>query len=245
MWYHRGMVYCISDIHGHYELFCRLLDRLKFGGGDRMYVLGDIVGKGRESIRLAKLLFSLPGVCCIAGNHEYDMLKRFRALTEQTGDFERALDGLRGDFEDGHLLDAETVEGFDSLPYYIETEAFRSRTDASCLCGRLRGSSWCMTVVSRTQTFCRGRGSVCCTVTLPRAILRAGMRYYSIRGRTACGGAGEPRTVARYTSTRECTLAAFWAVWRRRPAAAHTCVRFSLSFIAGEAITRIDTWGRA
>ena len=122
VWYHRSMVYCISDIHGHYELFCRLLDRLKFGGGDRMYVLGDIVGKGRESIRLAKLLFSLPGVYCIAGNHEYDMLKRFRALTEQTGDFERALDGLRGDFEDGHLLDAETVEGFDSLPYYIETE---------------------------------------------------------------------------------------------------------------------------
>ena len=122
VWYDRGMVYCISDIHGHYELFCRLLDKLKFGGGDRMYVLGDIVGKGAESIRLAKLLFSLDGVFCIAGNHEYDMLKRFRALTEQTGDFEEALDILRCDFEDGHLLDAETVEGFDSLPFYIETD---------------------------------------------------------------------------------------------------------------------------
>ena len=122
MWYDRGMVYCISDIHGHYELFCRLLDKLKFGGGDRMYVLGDIVGKGAESIRLAKLLFSLDGVFCLAGNHEYDMLKRFRALTEQTGDFEEALDILRCDFEDGHLLDAETVEEFDSLPFYIETD---------------------------------------------------------------------------------------------------------------------------
>ena len=122
VWYDWGMVYCISDIHGHYELFCRLLDKLKFGGGDRMYVLGDIVGKGAESIRLAKLLFSLDGVFCIAGNHEYDMLKRFRALTEQTGDFEAALDILRCDFEDGHLLDAETVEGFDSLPFEIETD---------------------------------------------------------------------------------------------------------------------------
>ena len=89
VWYNRGMVYCISDIHGHYELFCRLLDKLKFGGGDRMYVLGDIVGKGAESIRLAKLLFSLDGVFCIAGNHEYDMLIAFSRVDGTDG-------GLRG-----------------------------------------------------------------------------------------------------------------------------------------------------
>ena len=28
------MDYCVSDIHGHYDLFCRLLDKVKFCGGD-------------------------------------------------------------------------------------------------------------------------------------------------------------------------------------------------------------------
>ena len=62
------MDYCISDIHGHYDLFCRLLDKIKFGGGDKLYVLGDMIDKGPDSVRLAKLLFSMPNVCCIAGN---------------------------------------------------------------------------------------------------------------------------------------------------------------------------------
>ena len=78
------MDYCISDIHGYYDLFCRMLDKIRFGGGDKLYVLGDIIDKGPDSIRLAKLLFSMPNVCCIAGNHEYDFLKYYRALMKQT-----------------------------------------------------------------------------------------------------------------------------------------------------------------
>ena len=69
------MVYCISDIHGYYDLFCRLLDKIGFSNKDKLYVLGDFVDKGPDSIRLAKLLFSMPNVYCIAGNHEYDFLK--------------------------------------------------------------------------------------------------------------------------------------------------------------------------
>ena len=33
VWYNRYMDYCISDIHGYYDLFCRLMDKIKFGGG--------------------------------------------------------------------------------------------------------------------------------------------------------------------------------------------------------------------
>lgn len=62
------MDYCISDIHGYYDLFCRLLEKIKFSGADKLYVLGDMIDKGPDSIRLAKLLFSMPNVFCIAGN---------------------------------------------------------------------------------------------------------------------------------------------------------------------------------
>ena len=118
------MDYCISDIHGYYDLVCRLLDKIKFSGKDKLYVLGDIIDKGPESIRLAKLLFSMPNVYCIAGNHEYDFLKYYRALMRQTENYDWVLEKLRGYFTDGRLLDWETVDRFDFLPFYVETDDF-------------------------------------------------------------------------------------------------------------------------
>lgn len=118
------MEYCISDIHGYYDLFCRLLDKIKFGGGDTLYVLGDMVDKGPDGVRLAKLLFSMPNAYCIAGNHEYDFLKYYQALMKQTEDYDLVLQKLRNYFTDGKLLDWDTVDRFDSLPFYTETESF-------------------------------------------------------------------------------------------------------------------------
>ena len=118
------MDYCISDIHGYYGLFCRLLDKIRFGDKDKLYVLGDIIDKGPDSIRLAKLLFSMPNVYCIAGNHEYNFLKYYRALMRQTENYDWVLEKLRGYFTDGRLLDWETVDRFDFLPFYAETDDF-------------------------------------------------------------------------------------------------------------------------
>ena len=118
------MVYCISDIHGYYDLFWRLLDKIRFSNRDKLYVLGDIIDKGPDSIRLAKLLFSMPNVYCIAGNHEYDFLKYYRALMRQTEDYDWVLEKLRGYFADGKLFDWETVDRFDLLPFYVETDNF-------------------------------------------------------------------------------------------------------------------------
>lgn len=118
------MEYCISDIHGHYELFCRLMDKIKFGGGDRLFVLGDILDKGPDGVRLAKLLFSMPNAICIAGNHEYDFVKHYRALMAEAQDYDTVLDKLRNRFEDGRLLDWETVDAMDSLSFYAEGQNF-------------------------------------------------------------------------------------------------------------------------
>ena len=118
------MNYCISDIHGYYSLFCRLLDKIRFSDKDKLYVLGDIIDKGPDCIRLAKFLFSMPNVYCIAGNHEYDFLKYYRALMRQTEDYDRVLEKLRDYFTDGRLLDWETVDKFDFLPFYVETDDF-------------------------------------------------------------------------------------------------------------------------
>ena len=96
-------------------------------------MLGDIIDKGPDSIRLAKLLFSMPNVYCIAGNHEYDFLKYYRALMRQTEEYDLVLEELRGYFTDGKLLDWETVDKFDFLPFYVETDDFYRRS-----CGHSR-----------------------------------------------------------------------------------------------------------
>ena len=117
------MEYVISDIHGHYDTFCRLMEKIKFCGSDRLYVLGDMIDKGRDGIRLAKTLFAMPEAECIAGNHEYDFLKFFHAKLKTDND-EEIMKSLRAYFPDGYLLDWETVDRFDFLPFYVETENF-------------------------------------------------------------------------------------------------------------------------
>ncbi len=118
------MTYCVSDIHGYYGQFCRLLDKIKFGGGDRLFVVGDVIDKGPESVRLAKLLFSVPNVTCIAGNHEYDFMKYYRALMRGTEDYDYVLTKLRAYFPDGDLLDWDVADDIDNLPFYAETDDF-------------------------------------------------------------------------------------------------------------------------
>lgn len=120
------MIYVISDIHGEYELFCRLMDKIKFNGGDTLISCGDTVDKGRHSIKLTKLLFSMPNAVCIMGNHEYMFVNYYmNIMKESPSDFDEVLSLLKRYFpDDGDLLDWETVDRLEALPFYYETEDF-------------------------------------------------------------------------------------------------------------------------
>lgn len=121
------MIYCISDIHGEYELFVRLMDKIAFSASDELYVCGDIIDKGDESVRLAKLLFAMSNVHCVMGNHEHAFLRYYTHLMEceETENYDNVLQKLQSYIPgDGCLLDWETVDKFESLPYYIDTEKF-------------------------------------------------------------------------------------------------------------------------
>ena len=120
------MTYCISDIHGEYELFMRLLEKIKFSNTDRLIVCGDFIDKGTASVRLAKTIFSLPNAHCIMGNHEYMFLKYYRAQMDSAiSNFNAVLSNLQEYFpEDGKLLDWDTVDMLVDLPYYVEEKDF-------------------------------------------------------------------------------------------------------------------------
>ena len=60
----------MSDIHGQYSLFERMLDKIKFSDTDDLYILGDIIDRGPENIKMIEKVFSTPNIHMIMGNHE-------------------------------------------------------------------------------------------------------------------------------------------------------------------------------
>lgn len=119
------MIYIISDIHGEYELFCRLMDKIEFSSGDTLISCGDMIEKGKNSLLLTKLLFSMKNAVLLSGNHEYAFVKYYWALMRQSCDYELVLAKLRAYFpDDGQLLDWDMVDRFEMLPFYYETEKF-------------------------------------------------------------------------------------------------------------------------
>lgn len=118
--------YVLSDPHGEYALFCKLLEKIQFSAHDEMIICGDMLDKGSEPVRLAKLVFSMPNIRCIMGNHEYQFLKFYWSLMQDSPeDFDEVLAKLQAYHpNDGYLLDWETVDKLESLPLYLEEEEF-------------------------------------------------------------------------------------------------------------------------
>lgn len=68
------MHYVTSDIHGRYEQFLKLLQVIRFGGDDEMYVLGDTVDRGPKPLDTLIHCLTAPHIHLLAGNHEQMML---------------------------------------------------------------------------------------------------------------------------------------------------------------------------
>ncbi len=123
------MTYFMSDIHGEYRLFLFLMGKIGFSEKDTLYICGDIIEKGPDSVRLAKELQAHNNIHVVRGNHEDDFVRYYRHLMEESDGkdhYVSVLEELRNYLggEDGQLLDWETVDWLENLPFYIETEDF-------------------------------------------------------------------------------------------------------------------------
>lgn len=121
------MTYFISDIHGEYELFLRLLDKIAFLDSDMLIVLGDMIDKGRDSIKLVDFIRLQSNVKAILGNHEYDFLKYYDYLMRSCddGNFDFVLEKLQTYFsQDRMRISFEITDFLESLPLFIEGEDY-------------------------------------------------------------------------------------------------------------------------
>lgn len=69
------MIYAISDLHGCYDKYIRMLERIKFSDDDTLYVLGDVVDRGPDGIKILLDMFERRNVIPLRGNHDELALK--------------------------------------------------------------------------------------------------------------------------------------------------------------------------
>lgn len=91
-----GYTYVVSDIHGEYEAYVKLLEQLALQPEDTLYVLGDVVDRGPHPIRVLQDMMARPNVVPLVGNHEVSALTCLRLLaTEITEESIARLDSAR------------------------------------------------------------------------------------------------------------------------------------------------------
>ena len=82
--------YVISDIHGELDAFKEMLKKIKFKDSDMMYIIGDVIDRGPDSVKTLKYIMENENMVLIAGNHEHLAVmclnKLLKEITEDTID---------------------------------------------------------------------------------------------------------------------------------------------------------------
>lgn len=77
------MTYVMSDLHGNYQKFLQMLEKISFSDNDILYVNGDILDYGDEPMELIADLSVRLNVYPVAGEHDFlgaRMLKGFDSM---------------------------------------------------------------------------------------------------------------------------------------------------------------------
>lgn len=73
------MIYVMSDLHGCYEKYSKMLTLIDLKAEDTLYILGDIVDRGPDGIKILLELKQKKNIVALRGNHDHKsgiMLKR-------------------------------------------------------------------------------------------------------------------------------------------------------------------------
>ena len=88
--------YVMSDIHGQYKSFVKMLNLIRFGEDDKLYVIGDVIDRGPDGIKIIQHLMKMKNAEMFMGNHELLML-----------------DALKNEFE---IQNKNRMDTFKALP---------------------------------------------------------------------------------------------------------------------------------
>lgn len=78
--------YVMSDVHGLKDKYDKMISELPLRDEDELYVLGDVIDRGKDGIPILLDIMERKNVHMLLGNHEYMMLRYYQAELE--GKFE-------------------------------------------------------------------------------------------------------------------------------------------------------------
>ncbi len=114
------MTYVMSDLHGEYEKYLQMLEKIKFSEQDTLFILGDVCDRGEHPIEILFDMMNRPNVYPIMGNHDWIALYLLEKLTTEITEesishlsFEEMQDMLAWIDDGGNT----TVAGFQKLSH--------------------------------------------------------------------------------------------------------------------------------
>ena len=119
------MRYVVSDIHGNYNLLIKLLKKIKFSKRDTLFVLGDVIDKGKDVKKLLDLLFGKlrDNTVVLAGNHEYEIIKIVTNLIVKDASDDEILNECKK-YLGIESLTIQDVDDIMNMPFYYEEDEF-------------------------------------------------------------------------------------------------------------------------
>ena len=74
------MHYVISDLHGEYEKYKEMLSLINFKDEDVLYVLGDVVDRGKHPLKIIQDMMQKTNVIPLIGNHDIKLIQDQQAF---------------------------------------------------------------------------------------------------------------------------------------------------------------------
>lgn len=118
------MTHVISDIHGHYDKYIAMLEKINFGDNDTLYVLGDIIDRGKNGIKILLDILRRPNAVMLMGNHEAMMLDTLLEFTRISALGAWFLNGGGPTFNEYTESESNdriaVLDSLEKMPYYAE-----------------------------------------------------------------------------------------------------------------------------
>ena len=87
--------YVMSDVHGLKDRYDAMLEALALQNEDTLFVLGDVIDRGRDGIAILLDIMNRDNVYMLLGNHEYMMKQYYEAVHHVITDIAGGMGGNR------------------------------------------------------------------------------------------------------------------------------------------------------
>lgn len=123
-----GRRFVIPDIHGFYDTFVALLEKIQFSKNDQLFLLGDYIDKGKKGKEVLNFIIEMieneQNIYPLRGNHEDMYLTSHFRKRDEDSQWVPTLNRTKGIRDKEKKLFPKYLAFIEKLPYYYELDNF-------------------------------------------------------------------------------------------------------------------------